>query len=263
MAPVVTKGLDTPVSPTGQWIATLLTFGLAVSVLAWTIVVCRRNRQWWPMFVLASGTATCLMEPLFDHLYGLWFREQGQWNLYTTFGSHQPVWVPAAYLSFYGGATVFIARTIAKTPTKRTVWKMYAAIVVMAIVAELTYISVLGVYDYQDRQPFVVFGYPIFLAFTNAMSALVGGILVYRMVPALGGWRNLYLIPVVPMAFASGLFGSGILYLSVRHSIDSQPMLVVHLAALTVVGAIASTVSLLARTLLPSPQTELAVATPN
>ncbi|GAA2436966.1 hypothetical protein GCM10009856_55030 [Mycolicibacterium llatzerense] len=103
MAPVVTNGLDTAVSPTGQWIATLLTFGLAVSVLAWTIVVCRRDRQWWPMFVLASGTATCLMEPLFDHLYGLWFREQGQWNLYTTFGSHQPVWVPAAYLSFYGG----------------------------------------------------------------------------------------------------------------------------------------------------------------
>lgn len=132
----------------------------------------------------------------------------------------------------------------------------------MAIVAELTYISVLGVYDYQDRQPFVVFGYPISLAFTNAMSALVSGILVYRLVPALGGRRNLYLIPVVPMAFASGLFGSGILYLSVRHSIDGPSMLVVHLAALTVVGAIASTVSLLARTLLPSPQTELAVATP-
>jgi hypothetical protein len=39
--------------------------------------------------------------------------------------------------------------------------------------------------QYQDSQPFVVFGYPIFLGFTNAMSALVGGMIVYRLAPLL------------------------------------------------------------------------------
>ncbi|WP_059021204.1 hypothetical protein [Mycobacterium sp. M26] len=249
MAPVTTAGIDTPVWPVGQLIATVLTFGLAVAVLILVARLCRREAIVWPYFVLISGTLTCLMEPLFDHLYGLWFREQGQWHLYTTFGSHQPIWVPAAYLTFYGGATVFIARALAKRPTMRTVWTMYAFIVVMAVAAEITYIAVLKVYDYQDSQPFVVFGYPIFLGFTNAMSALVSGIVIYRLAPRFNGFAYLYLIPVVPMAFAAGLFGSGILYLSVRHSVDQPPMVLVHLAALTVVGAIASTVGLLGRIL--------------
>lgn len=255
MAPVITHGIDTPVWATGQWIATLLTFGLALFVLGWVATICRRERIIWPVFVVISGTLACLMEPLFDHLYGLWFREQGQWHLYATFGSHQPIWVPAAYLTFYGGATVFIARMLARRPTMRTVWTMYGFIVVMAIAAEMTYVSVLKVYEYQDSQPFVFLGYPIFLGFTNAMSALVSGIIVYRLVPLLSGWGYLSLIPLVPMAFAAGLFGSGILYLSVRHSVDNPPMWLVHLAALTVVGGIAATVALLGRVLVAPKRT--------
>lgn len=247
MAPVTTLGIDSPVWPLGQWIATILTFTLAAWVLIWVVRLCRRESIVWPVWVLVSGTLTCLMEPLFDHLYGLWFREQGQWHLYTTFGSHQPIWVPAAYLAFYGGATVFVARTIARAPTARTVWTMYACIVTMAIAAEMTYVSVLKVYEYQDSQPFVILGYPMFLGFTNAMSALVSGIVLSRLVPQLTGMAHACLIPLVPMAFAAGLFGSGILYLSVRHSVEDPPMLLVHLAALTVVVSIAGTVGLLTR----------------
>jgi hypothetical protein len=220
MAPVISDGIDAPVGELGQWIATVLTFGLAFAVLVWILVTCRRERIVWPLVVAVSGTLTCLMEPLFDHLYGLWFLEEGQWHLYTTFGSAQPIWVPAAYLTFYGGATVFIARFIERRPTMRTVWTMYAFIVVMAIAAEMTYVSV-----------------------------LVSGMIVYRVAPLLRGAGNLYLIPIVPMAFAAGLFGSGILYLSVRHSVENPPMVLVHIAALTVVAGIASTVGLLGKLL--------------
>lgn len=249
MAPVTTDGIDTPVSEVGQWIATALTFGLAAFVVVWLIAICRRDRIVWPFFVAISGTLTCLMEPLLDHLYGLWFREEGQWQLYTTFGSAQPIWVPAAYLAFYGGATVYIARRLQRRPTMRTVWQMYAFIVVMAIAAEMTYVSILGVYEYQDSQPFVVFGYPIFLGFTNAMSALVSGIIVYWLVPRLRGPDLLSLVSIVPMAFAMGLLGTGILYLSVRHGIQDPPMILVSVAALTVVGGIAGTVRLLGKQL--------------
>lgn len=250
---LATAGIDGPVSATGQWIATVLTFTLALVALVSVARIWHRERVAWPIVVLISGTTTCLMEPLFDHLYGLWFREQGQWHLYTTFGSHQPVWVPAAYVAFYGGATVFIARALARRPAMRTVWAMYAAIVVMAIAAEMTYVSVLHVYEYRDAQPFVVLGYPIFLGFTNAMSALVSGIIVYRLAPMLRGAAVLYLVPLIPMAFAAGLFGSGILYLSVRHSVDHPPMVWTYVTALTVVGGIASTVALLGKLLVVPP----------
>jgi hypothetical protein len=247
MAPVVTSGIDSAVPEIGQWVATGLTWALGLGVAVWIVSLCVRERIIWPLCVAISGTLACLMEPLFDHLYGLWFLEEGQWHLYTTFGSAQPVWLPGAYLTFYGGATVFIARYLKRHPSMRSVWRMYWFIVAMAIVAEMTYVSVLHVYEYQDSQPFVVFGYPIFLGFTNAMSALVSGILVFRLVPVLKGWGYLSLIPLVPMAFAAGLFGTGILYLSVRHGIQDPPMWLVSLAALTVVGGIASTVALLGK----------------
>lgn len=255
MIPAIADGIDVPVNSAGQWIATVLTFGLAAAVLTWVAIISRHERIAWPWFVLISGTLTCLMEPLFDHLYGLRFLEKGQWQLYTTFDSPQPIWVPAAYLAFYGGATVFIARRLTRHPSKRTVWSMYGAIVVMAIAAEMTYVSVLGVYVYQDSQPFVVLGYPIFLGFTNATSTVVSGILVFRLRALLPSTAQPYLIPIVPMAFAAGLFGCGIVYLSVRHSVDRPPMLLVHVAALTVVAGIASTVDLLGR-LLVAPVTE-------
>lgn len=247
MTRAVADGVDTAVWPAGQLIATVLTFGLAALALVWVALVCRRERIYWPALALAGGTLTCLMEPLFDHLYGLWFREQGQWNLYATFGSHQPIWVPAAYMAFYGGATVLIARVVSSKPTMRTVWTMYGMVAFMAIAAEVTYISVLRVYEYQGYQPFVVLGYPIFLGFTNAMSALVSGLVIAWWAPMMRGREQLYLVLLVPSAFAAGLFGSGIFYLSVRHSAASSNASLVHLTALTVVAAVATTVALLGR----------------
>lgn len=250
MAPVETHGVDSPVNEIGQLVSTVLTLGLALSVVVWVITMWRREGIVWPIFVAISGTLTCLLEPLFDHLYGLWFLEEGQWNLYQTFGSSQPVWVPLAYLFFYGGATIFVARYLTRKPTMRAVWQMYGSIVGMALAAEIAYVSILGVYEYQDSQPFVVLGYPVFLAFTNAMAAVVGGIVVHRLHPLLTtGRAQLSLIMVVPMAFAMDLFGGGILYLSIRHSVDNPPMWLMHIAALTVAGAIAATVHLLGTTL--------------
>jgi hypothetical protein len=247
MAPVTSEGVDQPVNEVGQWFATGLTYGLAIAAIIFVVRICLRERIAWPAILTVSGGLTCLMEPLFDHLYGLWFYHENQWHLYTTFGSSQPVWVPAAYVAFYGGATVIIARTLARHPQMSTVWAMYASIAAMALVAEITYISILHVYCYQDSQPFVVFGYPVFLGFTNAMSAVVSGIVAYRLVPLLRGAAQLYLLMLVPSAFAMGLFGGGILYLSVRHSVDDPNMVAVYFAALTVVGAIAWTISMLGK----------------
>ena len=243
MAPVDTFGVDQPVNDVGQVVSTVLTFGLAAAAIVYVALVCRRERAAWPAFLLVSGGLAALMEPLFDHLYGLWFFEEGQWHLYTTFGSNQPVWVPAAYLAFYGGAAVVVAQVMRARPTMRTVWQLYFAIVAMALAAELTYVTLLEVYSYQDDQPFVVLGYPVFLAFTNAMSALVGGLLAFGLAPMLRtASAQAALITVVPAAFAMGLFGTGILYLSVRHGFENPPSLLVHLSALTVVGGIALTV---------------------
>lgn len=248
IAPVDTLGTDQPVNEFGQLLSVVVTSSLAVAAVLYCAMLWRRERIGWPFLLLVGGTLTCLMEPLFDHLYGLWFFEEGQWALYETFGSNQPVWVPPAYLAFYGGASVVVARLMLAKPTMRRAWQAYGAIALMAVVAEISYVSLLEVYEYQEHQPFVIAGYPIFLAFTNAMSALMAGMLTFGLLPSLRSTTDrLMLMTITPIGFAAGLFGSGILYLSVRHGFDDPPMWLVSLAALTVPAAIVLTFRIVAR----------------
>ncbi len=260
MAPVTSDGVDGPVNATGQVVATVATFALAVVALVLVGRMCVRERILWPLAVLAGGTVTCLLEPLFDHLYGLWFPTIGQWTLFVTYGIHEPVWLPAAYLVVYGALAIWCARCLDKAPTMRTVWRLYTVLVVVAMVAEIGYVSVLGVYNYQDDQPFLLLGYPLFLGFVNSMSALIAGIAIHALVPHLRGRSRLALATIPPLAFGVDAVGSGVLYLALRHSENPSPVLL-HLGALTVVAGGALTVRLLAM-LMPAGRGEPAVDAP-
>lgn len=245
MAPVPSPAVDGVVDPTGQLIATIGTFTAALVAVVLVVRICVRERIAWPLVVLVGGTATCLLEPLFDHLYGLWFPTIGQWTLFVAYGVHEPVWLPAAYLVVYGALAVWVVRSLERAPVMRTVWRLYGVLVAVAIVAEILYVRVLGVYEYQDSQPFVVLGYPLFLGFVNSMSALIGGIVLYRLVPLLRGRFELALASIPPLAFGVDAIGSGFLYLALRHS-EAPPMWLLHVAAVTVVLGGALTVRLVA-----------------
>jgi hypothetical protein len=244
MAPVPSPAQDSVIDPTGNLIATIVTFGLAVVALVLVVRLCVKDRIVWPALALVGGTVTCLLEPLFDHLYGLWFPSIGAWTLFTTYGVHEPIWLPAAYLVIYGALPVLAYYRLRAQPTQRTVWQIYAVLVVVAIVAEIFYIQV-GAYNYQYRQPFVVLGYPLFLGFVNSMSALIAGLAMYRLVPALRGRHQLALMAIPPLAFGVDAVGSGVLYLALRHS-ENPSTLLLHLGAITVVIGGALTVRLLA-----------------
>jgi hypothetical protein len=245
MAPVTSPALDNAVNETGQLISTILTFGLAAVVVLLVVRLCRRDHVVWPLFVLVAGTLTCVLEPLFDHLYGLWFPSEGQWTLFTTYGIHEPIWLAPAYLSVYGGGAVLVAKLLERTPTKQMVWRLYWLMVAIAMVAEIGYVQVLEVYNYQDSQPFEVLGYPLFLGFVNSMSALVAGIVIWRIVPLLKGINQLALIVISPLAFAVEAFGSGFFYLAVRHSGEEPSDVLLYVGALTVVLGTALSVRLL------------------
>lgn len=260
MAPVTSPGVDNVVNHTGQLVSTILTFAIAAVVLLWVARMCHRERILWPAVVLVAGTATCLLEPMFDHLYGLWFPSEGQWHLFTAYGIHEPVWLAPAYLAIYGGGAVFIARQLQRTPTRRVVWRFYWALVAVAMVAEIGYVQILEVYNYQGNQPFEVLGYPLFLGFVNSMSALVAGILIYRLLPLLQGTAKLSLLLVSPIAFAVEAFGSGFIYLAIRHSGESPSDVLLYLGALTVPLGTYCSVRLLTL-LLPDDDPPLAGAT--
>jgi hypothetical protein len=223
-APVTTDAVDSPVSEVGQLVSTIATWALALVVIALVARVCVRRRSWVPAIVLAGGGATFLLEPMFDHFYGLWFQSQGQWTMFTVYGIHLPVWLPAAYIAYYGGGAVLVAEKLRTGWGAREVQRFYAANVALAVIAEVAYIKVLGVYEYQDSQPWLLLGYPMFLAFVNSVSPVVAGVLAHRLEGMLSGAMRLTLFYAVPVCFVMEACGGGFLYLAYRHSTETPNM---------------------------------------
>jgi hypothetical protein len=232
MIPVDSVGIDAPVNPTAQLLATLGTVAVALVSVALTIVLCRRERIWWPLIVLAGGTLTCVLEPLYDHLYGLWFLTEGQWNAFTAYGIHVPVWLPIIYLAYYGPGSLLVWYRLHRGATMRDAVTHFGISVLGAGAAEMFYINAVGLYNYQDHQPFFVLNYPVFVAIVNGVPPMLSGIILYRLVPVLRGPARVLLLFVIPFAFAGNAFGNGWLYLAYRHSGDDPSMVVLTLLAL-------------------------------
>jgi hypothetical protein len=236
MAPVRSHGADALVGHADQLIATVLTSTVAVAAVLATIALCRRQRIRWPLLVLVSGGATFLLEPLFDHLYGLWFFTHGQWNAVVTYGIHVPIWLPIVYVPYYGAWTVFLIRRFARGATAGDIAKLFVASVSLATLAEQLYIQAFHLYDYQAGQPFYVAHYPVFVAVVNGVPPFLAAIVYVRLVPLLRGVSQLAHLAVVPVCFCADSFGSGFLYLAARHSGSHPPMALLSILALVTVA---------------------------
>jgi hypothetical protein len=231
MAPVESHGIDHAVGDTEQLLATVLTSVIAaVSIIA-VLALCRRQRIYWPLLVLVSGTATFLLEPLFDLLYGLWFFSEGQWTAVETYGIHVPIWLPIIYVFFYGAWTVWLVLRFQRGASLREVAVLFLASGVIAGLLETLYIQVFDLYVYQDSQPLSISGYPVWVALVNGVPPFLAAIVYVRLVPVLRGWENLALLFVVPTCFAAE-FGEGWLYLAARHGSEDPSMFLLSVLAL-------------------------------
>jgi hypothetical protein len=237
MAPVVSHGFNyAPVNHTNQLLATIITSLICAGAVAAVVLLCRRQKIVWPLVVLVSGGATFLLEPLFDHLYGLWFATQGQWNAVVTYGIHIPIWLPIIYVPYYGAWTVYLVRRFSRGASLGSVAKLFVASVFLAALAETLYIQVFNLYRYETSQPFSVAHYPIFVAFVNGVPPFLASIIYVRLVPKLKGWWMLSLVGVVPVCFAAGSFGTGWLYLAARNGSQHPSMLLLSILALVCVA---------------------------
>jgi hypothetical protein len=239
MVPVTSFGTDVPVPQTGQLIADVLTTVIAASSVAATLVFCVRHRIWWPMLIVVSGTMTFLLEPMFDHFYGLWFYTPGQQNAVTTYGIHVPMWLPIIYIAYYGCGTVWYWNKIQQGADMRAILKYFGISVLLAGICEEFYINFVGLYGYQDHQPFVVFNYPVYVVVVNGVPPMLAALLLYGLLPRLKGLEKLCLLFLVPVSFAANSFGTGWLYLAARHLQQTPSMPVLSaLALLTSIGSV-------------------------
>lgn len=233
MAPVQSLAIDQLVPQPNEIYALAFTAVVAFVSVALVVRYCMKHGIWWPLIVVAGGLITCLQEPLYDHLYGLWFFEEGQLKAFTTYGIHVPLWLPVIYIAYYGANTMWYWHRLESGSSIKAMMAMFAVEVLLAGLAEQFYINVVGLYNYQSNQPFYVLNYPIFVAIVNGVPPTLGAIIIYKLKPHLKGWQNLLLLFPVPWAFAANSFGSGYLYLSARHAEPAVSQPVLYLAAAT------------------------------
>lgn len=232
--PVESDGVDQAVDSGFEMFAIVVTSILAVVTIALVVRLCLRERITWPLFILVGGLITSLQEPLFDHLYGLWMFQENQTTAFTTYGIQIPLWLPIIYITYYGGLTIFFTRRFSRGITQRDLIKYFLVSVAVAAILENLYINICELYEYQDHQAFVLFTYPTWVAFVNGVPPFLAAIALARLIPITRGWAQVGLLAVVPTAFAADSFGTGFLYLSVRHGAweDGPNEVLVHVVAL-------------------------------
>jgi hypothetical protein len=239
MQPVHSDGVDGQIAgDTAQLIAVLITSAVAIAAVLAVVIWARRNRLWWPYLVVVTGGLTCFMEPMFDHYFGLWFFEENQWNAFVTYGIHVPVWLPIVYVAYYGCWTTWLINRWQRGATPQDVVKLYLVSVGLAALAEVFYINMVGLYNYQDHQPFLVGGYPPWVAFVNGVPPFVASLVFFRLLPHLRGWEHMAIFVVTPICFAMDSFGGSFLYLAARHGSEDPSMWLLRgLALVTAFGS--------------------------
>lgn len=247
MIPVQSIAIDATVPEPNQLIAEIATTIVAVSAVIAVIRYCRRRKVWWPLWIVASGTLVFLHEPLYDHLMGLWFFENGQRNALTTYGIHVPVWLPIIYIAYYGCTPIWYWNKFQQGLSMSKVLGFFSISAILAGLAEIFYINIVGLYNYQDHQPFMLWNYPVFMAIVNGVPPFLAAIILHRLVPLLKGWENIMLLGVLPFSFAANTFGTGIFYLAARHLSETPPMWVLSLFALQFAVATYATIWVAAR----------------
>lgn len=209
---------DQSVSDLAQVFAVVITSIVTVAAVAATVRYAWNRRIVWPLAVLVSGGIASVMEPMFDHLYGLWFFVENQWTAFTTYGITVPIWLPIVWIAYYGAWTVWLINRWQRGATPAQVTTLYLASVAIAFGAEQFYIQALDLYEYQVHQPLGVAGYPIWVTFVNGVPPFLASIIYVRLIPLLKTrWESLALLAVVPFAMGAASFGSGFLYLAYRH----------------------------------------------
>jgi hypothetical protein len=188
------------VMPSAQW---WFTVWLGVP-LAIVIVIglnhLRTGRGPLLLLCVIGGAIASGFEAIVNILGAMIYAEDGIWTAYESFNRHIPVLIPMAYAWFMGGQAYLCYRMFVKGVTRRRVFELWAAFAVIDAVIETPGLLA-GVYTYFGAQPFDFWGFPFWYGWANALVPVVAGAAIFKLLPVFGGgWGQLAVIPLLPMA---------------------------------------------------------------
>lgn len=233
---------DLPLNTTMQTIATVVLWGATAALLAYTVVLARRERSPLPVLLVLAAATGSVFEPIYDIGYHLHWLDAGeQWTLFTAFGLPQPVWVMPAYVMVFGFPAVLTYRAFAAGTTTKKVFRMAGILTVTTALFEITATN-LDLYTYYGDAPLRVLRYPLYIGWMEGVQ--ITGYAVLAAVLARRATRPVHLLAVFalfPANFAFDVMGAGFPIVIAQNSSTSPSQALMVPAALLAMALAATT----------------------
>lgn len=143
-------------------------FFCALLGLIYSLKLAKRERNPYPLYVFFGVGLACFFEPLGDLMIHVTYREPNQINLWSAFGYNVALWVFPCYLFIGGWPANWMLQRIRQGITMNDWMKVFFIQVALMYVFEIPGLHLFGEWMYYGVQPFMILGYPMPMAFTNA-----------------------------------------------------------------------------------------------
>jgi hypothetical protein len=179
-------------------IAQFAVFGVMLAFAVREIV---RGRGPVFLYCLAGGAIAVIWEPIVDVLGQCWLPSRGQhWEAFTLLGRHVPLMMPFVYSWFVGGQGYLFYRIFQRGIDRRRLFQLWGVVLVVNIALESPGV-IADVYTYYGKQPFDLWGFPLWWGFINPLMPMIAGALIFKLRDHLGGVAQaLAIVAIIPMA---------------------------------------------------------------
>jgi hypothetical protein len=190
------------------YVYTVLMCLVTLSIVVWWAASPARRKDWALPLLLVGGAISGLLEPFLDNVVLFWYPPHQSLPTIHAFGRSVPMFVPIGYAWFCGSLLFFVARIYQRGVTRGQVWMILGGVVVVDYVA-IALTSWIGVAGFFGSPPLSVGGYPLWWAAIDGTDVVLGGAVVYYLLPWLTGRNRLWLVLVPPImiGIATGAVG--------------------------------------------------------
>jgi hypothetical protein len=156
--------------------------------------------------LLVGGALSAGLEPFLDNVVLFWYPPHQHLVAFHAFGRTVPLFVPIGYAWFCGALLYAVARRFEHGVRPRDVWLMLLGIVVIDYIA-IGLTSWLHIAGFYGHPPYNLGGYPLWWAAFDGTSVILGGALVYYLLPRLRGLERAWLV-LIPTLMVGGTAGA-------------------------------------------------------
>lgn len=227
----MTAPVDMVMPQAAQLWMSILNWALVAVVLVVALNHWRKQGSAIGVWLMLGGALTTLNEPIVDVLGKCWFPAIGADVLIKAWGVSIPAYMVPVYAWYVGGQAFIAYRMYEKGISRRGLFGLYGTFAVVNMFLEIPGINLpVPLYSYYGNQPLLLFHFPLWWIFCNALMPMMIAGVAYRAAPLLQGARRALLVPLAWMtAGATNALVGAPVWLALN--LDNSSLLLTHLAA--------------------------------